>query len=354
MKIFKKNTNETYLILFLIISLSFLLIINVRNFLPDNFFYDNETIRGFMAGQYFVTDKSYQNVANVFKAMGFTAQSNYFYEQIFSWFIFSISIILGSLKFKLNLSKVENIIILFWYSFLFIAFNSQMSKDLVMIMLVVLFIFFANYKNMKFVLSTLFLLYALFFRTYWLLIILVTWILYFAYKKSRFKVYNYIELILALYLSLGISYKIFMGRFISDVKTIVNLGRLYSPDAKTMIFNPIINRNLFTDFLNNLYSLVNLIIPIDGIQSPNEIVYYLWLWTLIIYLYKHFTKINKFIFFNIISFILIQALFEPDMGSALRHQIYLPYIIFTASNFVDYGLKKKDFKHEKSISYSQH
>lgn len=332
----KKISYKSIVVLHFFCIGTFILFMLSRKIFPMNFFFDNKTVRIFMENPGINDDKSYLNTANLFSFFGFEYNSSFISEQIFSWLIFILLISILIIKFHLNISTVQNFILLSLFTVFYSAYVTQLSKELVLIILMVGILLIINKKNEKVMLLLSALLYAYFFRTYWFLTIFFTIsfliTLRFTNTKMNKKFFALIgiQVIIIQLLFLGVT-----KDYLTNARYNVNQTRLSSEFADTMISNPFINTSILTDFFNFCYGLMNLFIPIDGLGSANEIVYYIFIWFVISILKKmyksrkpDFYKYSAYYMF-LVSFIVVQAFFEPDMGSALRHQVILiPIILF--------------------------
>lgn len=315
---------------------TFILFILSREIFPMHFFFDNKTVRMFMENPGINDDKSYLNTANLFSFFGFEYNSSFISEQIFSWLIFILLISVLIVKFHLDISTIQNFVLLSFFTVFYSAYFTQLSKELVLIILMLGTFLIITKKNENRMFLLFALLYAYFFRTYWFLTLFFTISFLITLRFTNKEINKLffaligIQVIIIQTLFLGVT-----NDYLTNARYDVNQTRLSSEFADTMIRNPFINTSILTDFSNFCYGLLNLFIPIDGLGSANEIVYYIFIWLVIGILKKEY-KSRKPDFYNyspyymfLISFIVVQAFFEPDMGSALRHQVILiPIILF--------------------------
>ncbi len=113
----------------------------------------------------------------------------------------------------------------------------------------------------------------------------------------------------------------------------VNLNRLESPDAKTIISDWLDKDGIIFLYLNYSINTLRLLFPIEllvkGIKYFPYVIFQIW-FTKKLWNWKNI-KSDKVIL--LYSFILISGVFEPDFGSFLRHTV--PYL------FVLKGIKNE-------------
>jgi hypothetical protein len=329
--------------------------------IPNRFHSDSNTIRRFIAssGMVFSGDSSYQSTASFYRLIGFQADSPHVVEASMAFVSFTIFLFFVFFIIKINMNNFFSIVLLIFEIFVFGAYFSFVSKDLIpFTLLTVSYLFYKKSKFYIFYLSAI-LVYAIFFRHYWFLAlsILVFFLVINKFREIKVRLFITISFFIQIVSSVG--YFILTHEFISKIKEGANADRIGSIFAKTIINNWIPTTNLLTDIVNNAYCLINLIIPLDGLASVNEIVYYVWLYTVLatIFVAKFKFKIDilegnlKYIIFFFFSFLLIQSFFEPDIGSAFRHQLVVSIPIpLLMTQKIESSLK--DIKENEKISLS--
>ncbi len=297
-----------------------------------------------MNNVYLSDDKNFINTAKFFLFFHFDPNTSVLIETFFSWCIFAALLLILALKYKINFLELKNFILLAMFALLFGAYAAQFSKELVVFFFLSIIFMFSPAKLLNKNLALFVLGYGIFFRSYWILIFLISVLFTYVVNSSHLNKFMKLLLYLATVLSMEISYNLMTGNFLSDARYSINSVRDVSL-ANTMINNPLFNTSIFTDFFNFLYGLVNVFVPIDGINSSNEILYYVWICTILFlcikYLRSNEDRVDyKFLF--ILSVFTIQSFFEPDAGSMLRHQIVLaPMLLLLINN-----KKKEDFNAE--------
>ncbi|WP_338151276.1 hypothetical protein [Persephonella sp. IF05-L8] len=297
----------------------------------------------------FIPLDSYNNIAFIYRLIGFNYDTNLAYAGIFT---FSLAYLLTTLCIfvfgKLSLNKYFIGIFSLW-SFLMVVYLGQFSKEISVIILLTLTLYIAGKKDYIFfpALIVILILYAYYFRIYWVIILYFVLFLYFIKNFSKFK---YILFLIGfLFLFVIANYK---GIFLTDARASVNSFRIGSIDAQSLILNPLKNTSFVTDFLNSIIIFIFFIFPIPIILKLKlkYILFSLWelfnifLFIKAAYFFKnkydvpiHIKKRVKFSIIFIISFIFTQSLFEPDYGSFLKHQIGLiPLYLYLMSNYFYY------------------
>lgn len=322
-------------LLLLFFLLMLFLAIFSRNIFPSYFFFDNGTIRAYMEMPISINDKGYLNTALFLKSLGFKYNSPYIYEQLYGYFVYILLSLLLLIKYKMNLEKMYNLILFLFFSVLFSAYFTQYSKEIVFMSLLLIPLSVSTQKNYLIVWSSFFLIYAYFFRSYWFLTIILSFvIMYFMKKKySRGKkaLIIFVFSLFAVFFMILINWYI-NKTFLTDTRFDVNQTRIGSIYANSMIKNVVNNTSVFTDMINYLYCMANLFLPIGGIGSMNMIFYYLFFYVCLFKIYlelkkENFNKIDMYFVSVVISFFIVQGFFEPDLGSALRHQAILAPIL---------------------------
>jgi hypothetical protein len=163
--------------------------------------------------------------------------------------------------------------------------------------------------------------------------------LFFLSGKVRMR--NFVLLVITLLLAMSFVFYQTQGFYLSEIRNTMNQASIGSPDVITIILNLLPTSNIFLDVLNGLISAVRFKFPVELIFLGNIkylafIAFQLWLTSVVFRSAKIYfsTKQNmglrfKFSLSIIIAYWLIQGFFEPDFGTALRHQFpLLPFFIY--------------------------
>lgn len=298
--------------------------------LPKYFFFDENTITQFMQwGAQFKPGDSYASTAKFFSILGV--------DRATLWFPpFAAVLIIAQYLYHLKKSKARHftlieLVIFVFLAFLSVTYMSMLSKDFIVALVITPFIFFAK-RGLPGILtwSMIALLYATYFRTYWFIMIPIFWGLYTVFRVTRKRLYLILSVPLTL-LALSFTFSLFLGLDLDNFRTTINDSRIEGGDnnARTMILPWIDGGGPVLSWLNSTITWVTLMIPMPLfiLLSP----YYLFIASLITVLfYKLWIAFFQILAHKsqpdlaacsalIISFIAIQAIFEPDYGSYVRH-----------------------------------
>jgi len=184
-------------------------------------------------------------------------------------------------------------------------------------------------------------LFGLLFRSYFALIPFISILLYY-FSKIRYsnRTLGIIMISILIIVVFSIIHYLLKGDFFSDLaRNLVNETRIGSEDANSMIIPPFDNTNTFAELANTFYSFLSVNFPIveyKHLFSPRILMFIIWqiiFTTIFIVRFSWAIKSNDrrviWVFFFLISYFAIQGVFEPDLGSAIRHKIgILPLIYF--------------------------
>lgn len=318
--------------------------------LPKKYFYDSHTIKFFMSSaSYLIPFDGYNTIALFYKSLGFENINN---SHIQGVLVFSLAFFF--LIKNINLFQLNNKKFLFIFSIWLIItsiYLGQLSKELLSIIIFSFLITISKIKNIIFIPLLILILgvSAYYFRLYYIIILGIVLLLYISsnFKNKKIKFFIIMGGIFFAFL-LATS----KGIYLTDARTFVNIGRINSPDAQTIINNPLQNTSVFTDFFNALYVFLFLIFPIPIILKLHIKYLVFAIWELMnIYIFikilRFFNKKwllpiqekrkIKFSIYLIIAFTLTQAIFEPDYGSFLKHQIdIIPAFLYLFSKYYEY------------------
>lgn len=255
---------------------------------------------------------------------------------------------------KLNIKNV-----LVYLGILMIAiFMSMPSKEFITYLFISLIVFlFLNEKDsFRKVLFTVFFLLAvfgIFYRPYFFLIPIIAVGMYGAilinFKNKTFAAIFY-GLLTAIFLSL--IYGIVEGQYFSQVsREVVNSTRIGSADANSSILPPIKPDTWYGETIGIFYGFFSVNVPINGLKhifSPQILVFIIWQLFLFYILIVRFSrciesrsehKNELWALLILFAFFIVQGVFEPDLGSAVRHKIGVFPLIYYAL-YYDHFRKK--------------
>lgn len=204
--------------------------------------------------------------------------------------------------------------------------------------------------------------FGFFYRTYFALIPVLALGLYLSsfIKVKRKLILNIVNgLFLACVMSL--SYGIIKGEFMSESsREALNKTRKGRADSQTAIFSPIKTNNIVGESVGIFYGFFSVNIPLNGLKyfyKPQVLAFVLWQSLLFIYLallyktclknrykYRH----EQWVFHLLFAYFIIQGVFEPDLGSAVKHKLGVFPLIWLAFYF-NKGLIKRPKTEKKYV-----
>ncbi|MEP0480017.1 MAG: hypothetical protein ABJD23_07360, partial [Nonlabens sp.] len=191
--------------------------------------------------------------------------------------------------------------------------------------------------------SLLLMLFGAIFRPYYFLIPIISVGIYLINLVSiKNKIFSNIfyGLLIAIFISL--SYGLLKGQYMSESsREELNKVRIAkkNTNADTMIISPIKTDSFYGESIGIFYGFLTVNLPINGLQfiyKPQVVAFVIWQLSLVILLLYYYHKILKkkqnrrveqWIFHLLFAYFIVQGVFEPDLGSAIRHKIgILPLI----------------------------
>ena len=175
--------------------------------------------------------------------------------------------------------------------------------------------------------------YAGYFRMYWLLAGMLT--LAFIVSRRRIRRSSLLALAMfASYLLLFVGYHVITGEFLTDVRAHLTAGRDIDLFSDSLFANFFVNGDLYDDIANALFALGRLIMPVGliGTGKLQHLAFAVWEALNVGVFVVLFARVwrrretdarTEFAAAWVLAFTLIQAIFEPDYGSFLRHQTAL-------------------------------
>lgn len=262
--------------------------------------------------------------------------------------------ILIYLLYKIGIPKdfhiltVKNIVVYLAF-FMLAIFVSMPSKEFITFIYIALIPFVLNNPNKSNryrILLALFLivLFGLFFRIYYVFIPIIALGMYWV-TCIKFKNKTVTSLFYGVLISIGLSLSIgvLTGKYISETtREELNLQRKNAKDANSMIVSPIETDTWYGETIGIVNGFIAVNIPVvEGLKhllSPQIIAFIIWQLFLFYILLKRFSwcisdreknQMQLWSILIIFSYFITQGLFEPDLGSAIRHKMgFFPLIYF--------------------------
>ncbi|RBW59602.1 hypothetical protein DS884_07660 [Tenacibaculum sp. E3R01] len=214
-------------------------------------------------------------------------------------------------------------------------------------------------KNIIFVLLSL-IVFGSFFREYYMLVAFLSVIFYLVSKvniKKKKLATIFYGLLTAVFVSL--SYGVIKGEFISQkTRESYNALRMNGEASNSMIISPLNTESWYGESFGIVYGFFSVNLPLNGLKhylSPQIIAFVLWQSLLFIILLIRYEKSFKkglknnyelWVYYILFSFFIVQGIFEPDLGSAIRHKMGFFPIIYLALYYQDFSLDSKKKKVE--------
>lgn len=298
--------------------------------LPARFFFDDGIIYRLMQSKPdFMLGDSYPSTAAFFNLFGFERDS-YILSALSVFLIyFTLSSHIKKSGLK-SLDLIEYILFLFLF-FLMATYMTMLSKELIVFLLMIPFLYFASkgYKGLI-VWSIVALMYAAYFRSYWFLIIGFFWTIMLVMRVGRRNALLYI-LVPGLLFLLSILFFAVLNLDLDHFRTTINDYRIENLDqnAQTIILPFVDGGGPIISWINSLITWLFLMFPLPLFLmfTPYYIVNSMLIGFLFIktltaikteYTNKHSFELSAAASI-IMAFTAIQAIFEPDYGSYVKH-----------------------------------
>jgi hypothetical protein len=324
----------------------FLLLLSVfkEKILPGYFFTDADTIYEFF-GAPFDLGSSYSATAKFYEFFGVDRDSWLF--SIFSiTYIYFFSLYFIRKSFSVTV-YFPSLFVAVFFLFLSVVYMTLLSKDFIVFVLLSVFFVICNNSKIYMLIWVVFvLLYAYYFRNYWIIFLFNFLCLTILYKFG-FKLKSIMLFSFGLIFVLAFSYFFLLGENIDSFRVVYNESRADRgiEASNTMILPWFGIGGFFQSWLNSSVTWVSFFIPLNLALLGS--VYYLTISFLIVYTFYYFFRglaksisarddFGAYSGLIVVSFTLVQAVFEPDYGSFIRHITpFFPLIVFVIQkNFI--------------------
>ena len=352
MQVLIKRSTATFIVLFV---LNLLVTVLAFYVLPKRFFYDAVVIaldKGNEIGFF----GSYPLTILFYKITGL----RYLPFSIVGLIQFPILMyVLYKIGIPTDFQKLNIKNILVYLGILMIAiFMSMPSKEFITYLFVSLIVFLFLNEKIAFrtaLFSSLFLLalFGILYRPYFFLIPIIAIVMYGISGvnfKSKTLTTVFYGIVIAIFLSL--IYGLVTGHYFSEIsREVVNSSRIGSADANSSIISPVKPDTWYGETIGILYGFFSVNIPLNGFKyifSPQILVFVIWQLFLFYILLVRFSrciaarnthKKELWILLILFAFFIVQGVFEPDLGSAVRHKIGVFPLIYYAL-YYDHFRKK--------------
>lgn len=312
--------------------------------LPDKYFYDGNYIRDLLGGTLSVNFDSFVHTALVYKLLGYSDATP---REVVAFTVFSLSFLPVIAAFMAGMQHVgyANLALLAALVGISSIYLGQYSKEPIAIWSVSFALYLLGLRRpFAWTAFLPIVLYGLFFRSYWI-IVAFFWLLLFWLSYRSWSISVKMLLLLCAMVLVSVIFYLTLGYHITEVRDRVNEYRQESPDAVSMIRNYLPNSSVLHSLANWLVSWLLILIPLPmltlfGLQYAG--LFALYTYTLYFLLLSKkkldFLKLRLLpskrrrlqgSFTFMLAFTLVQATFEPDYGSVLKHMMdLLPMIAF--------------------------
>ncbi|MXO31937.1 hypothetical protein GFU95_03805 [Apibacter sp. B3889] len=249
-----------------------------------------------------------------------------------------------------NFDKIRvNNCLMYFAFFLLGIYISMQTKEFITFLFCTLLVVICKKKNHiirnRIIVCILLIIFAIVFRNYYFLVLIIT-LLFSVLHLIRITNNVYILFIygLLLIILISLAYGYVKGDYMSDqTRTELNQVRLDDPkireEAKSVIISPVSTDTWYGEAVSILYGFMVVNIPFNSIFSlaPQVVVFAIWqifLFGCLSLRFKKRLKLKKsdnirWIYYIVFSFFIVQGLFEPDLGSSIRHKAGIfPLIYF--------------------------
>ncbi|MFI8377810.1 hypothetical protein [Leeuwenhoekiella sp. NPDC079379] len=227
-------------------------------------------------------------------------------------------------------------------------FISMPSKEFITFLFIAIILFLL--KNKRFRLRTTVLLifsgiilFGIWFRSYFILVPVLALAIYgTSLVNFKRKVFAGVFSGLLVVTFLSLSYGFVKGEYLSQsTREELNEVRAGEEATNSVIVSPVSTKNWYGEVIGVFYGFISVNAPLNGfrhILKPQILAFVLWqtiLMVYLLYLYKNCLrhrnryKFEIWAFYLVFAYFIVQGVFEPDLGSAVKHKIgILPLIYF--------------------------
>ena len=310
-----------------------------RDLLPEKFFYDGDTIIAIAQGRIESGgDTSFGNVARIYQILGLSERP--FIASFVGFSLFFLTLVMLRKRLEAAQLTFGSALAFYLASVLGGVYLGYYSKDVVVSVLVIAC--FGAYNNARvrlLIIISFMVVYGLMFRQYWLAVLLA-FVLFRTLKILTFRARTLVATVAAT--SAVVSLFVFKWLDLSGpnaIRTSINDSRLGSPDAASAIGAFFRQDSVLAGVLNVVLALFLLTVPVALAMLGTP--YYVFLAVCIAFIWSFVfrgvlgrrTALGNQFFVDsmcmILALVAVQAVFEPDYGSALRHWTpMLPFMLF--------------------------
>lgn len=194
------------------------------------------------------------------------------------------------------------------------------------------------------------------YRQYFMLVpVIATTIYFISFILTKKKAIYNILISLIVACAISFTYGILSGQFMSESsREKLNEYREGMRNAETAITSPVETDSFLGEAVGIVYGYITVNVPVNGlkfIKKPQVLIFLVWQLILFMILYKYYTRILKtrkeyshelWIFHMLFAYFVIQGIFEPDLGSAIKHKLGVFPLIWMAMYYDKQMIKRPE------------
>jgi hypothetical protein len=249
---------------------------------------------------------------------------------------------------KFNVINIRNLLMYFSFFILGIYISMPSKEFLTFLFCFLLVIIIKKRTHIirnRIIICLLLIVFSIIFRSYFIIVLFLSILFSFLHQiRITNNLYSIHLKGILFVIFISLSYGVVKGSYISNTyKTELNKERLkgskIKEESRTAIIPPVSTDTWYGESLSILHGFIVVNFPLKSIFSfsPQVVIFSLWQIVLFIYLFIKFNKKLKtpnisninWAFYITFAFFLVQGLFEPDLGSSIKHKAGIfPLIYF--------------------------
>lgn len=329
--------------------------------LPEQYFYDGEYIRSLLATDLNPTQAfdTFVNTAWVLALLGFRADTP---REITFVSLFLLAYIPTAVWFFAGLRRLQywGLTLLAIWVAVGSIYLGQLSKEVIALWFTSLILYVVGFRRpiawLAFVIP---LIYAVAFRPYWI-IIAAFWALFWWLSNRRWSFSLRLLVFAGALVAASSFYYLYRGEHLTEIRERLNEFRIGSDVAQSMIVNYLPNSTVLHDVANWIISWMFILVPLPVLRllEPPQLIFFVLVVSTVLTFYwislnvqrepsrfspPQLRRVRTCLTF-MLAFTLVQAIFEPDYGSTLKHMTgLLPMIAYLLA--LGLATKPKRVKH---------
>lgn len=320
--------------------LSFTLTIFSESFVPEQFTRDSTFIENRMNSRITGFSDSFQTMVNIYRFFGI--DNSTIYLRIIEWFIFFIAIYISIHSIPHEFRTLNILMTSIFYLILIPFYGSLFTKELLISSLICIFLILRRSSNVNimFLYAILIATYALTIRSYYFLT-LFFFCLYIL-LDSRFLTsklsFSFPILILAFGATVDSIFQLsskFLDFNLFNIRIETQTG--FKVGVNSIIYQDPLSQNLIANIINFGKVAVQFLFPVSILESNvyTVVVFFIVLfmvWQLVLQYAKR-SDIKSYDAIFLWSYFSVSLIFEPDLGSFIRHSFpFIPIILMSISD----------------------